>query len=405
MKSQTFKIRFIIKSNKTNQKGTAPIFAKLTLNGRKIELSTQRSIKSENWSSAKECAIPLNADNIPFNQYLESFRNKIYNSYVSLLSTEEVVTKENLLEAIFGKVAKQRHYLIETMEQHNIEFEKLVPVKYSAGSLKNYKTTLRYLKVFVPLMFKSKDIALEKVDYSFCDKYFTYLCSEKTCTNNGASKQIQRVKKVLNYAVRYGYITSNPAASFGLKLDSVNKVGLTISEVNLIESLALNSQRLEEVRDVFLFQCYTGLAYSDLKSLNREDIVDEGDEEVWIKMNRQKTNNSFSVPLMPIAMQIYYKYKDRGKDTLLPVMSNQKMNDALKIIQGIAGITKTLTTHLGRHSFAMITLNNDVPIDTVSRMMGHSTIRTTQIYAKVMDTKISSDMKKFKKIIAIVKKS
>lgn len=396
MKPQTFNIRFLIRTNKTNRKGAAPIVAKITLNGRRTELSSQRSIKPENWSNTKECAIPLNTQNIPINEYLESFRNKIYNSYVSLLSTEEVVTKESLLEAIFGKVGKQRHYLIETMEQHNNEFEKLVPVKYSAGSLKNYKTTLRYLKVFVPLMFKSKDIALEKVDYSFCDKYFTYLCSEKTCTNNGASKQIQRVKKVLNYAVRYGYLSSNPAASFGLKLDPVNKVALTISEVNLIESLALNSQRLEEVRDVFLFQCYTGLAYSDLKSLNREDIVDDGYEEVWIKMNRQKTKNSFSVPLMPIPLLIYKKYKDRGSDTLLPVLSNQKMNDALKIIQGIAGLAKTLTTHLGRHSFAMITLNNDVPIDTVSKMMGHSTIRTTQIYAKVLDAKIGSDMKKFK---------
>lgn len=396
MSLQTFKVRFIIKANKTNRKGFAPLFAKVTVNGKKIEISTQRSILKVNWSSESESAIPNNQKNRAFNNYLENLRNKIYNGYASVLCTEDVVERETLIEAIHGKVKIKKYNLIEVAEQHNEQFSKQVGTKYSAGSLKNYKTTLKYLKDFVPHIYSLKDIPLSKVDYKFCEAYFTYLTTEKTCTNNGACKQIQRIKKIVNYAVRLGYISINPAASFSLKLNPVNKLALTMQEINEIEKVVLQRDTLCRVRDVFIFQCYTGLSYCDIKSLNRDNIL-LSDGETWIKMTRQKTQITFSVPLLSPALAILNKYINNLCGPILPVLSNQKMNENLKVIQEIAGISKNLTTHLARHSFATtITLNNDVPIETVSRMLGHTNIRTTQLYAKVLDVKIGNDMRKIK---------
>lgn len=199
MSQQTFTVHFILKVDKTNRKGKAPIIARIRLNGNKIELSTKRVTANENWSPASESVFPLTKVNKEINQYLESFRGKIYKAYSTMLSTGEGMSAELLKEAVYGKPVKKKHYLIEVAREHNEQFEKQIGKKYSYGSFKNYKTTLKYLEEFVPMEYHKNDISLEHVDYKFCERYFTYLTTRKKCNTNGANKQIQRVKKIVNY--------------------------------------------------------------------------------------------------------------------------------------------------------------------------------------------------------------
>ena len=403
MQLNTFNVQFILKTEKTNKKGLAPIFARIRINGKKMEITTNRSIDLDNWMSENKSAFPLNKSNKELNKYLELYKGKIYSAYSSLLSSGEEINVERFKLAFFGKPSQKKYYLIETTKEHNIQFEKLIGIKFSYGSYKNYKTTLKYLIEFVPILYDVEDILLTEADYKFCESYFSFLTNTKKCKTNGANKQIQRIKKIINYATRAEYIQSNPMASYTLQFKPVNRIALTMEELKKLMETNFNRETLKIVRDIFIFQCYTGLSYADVKGLKETHIQKGIHNELWIKMERQKTEVAFSIPLLDIALDLLTKYADKNdyaSELLLPVLSNQKMNFNLKIIQEIAGISKNLTTHLARHTFATtITLANGVPIETVSRMLGHTTLRTTQIYAKVIDTKISCDMEKLKEIL------
>lgn len=182
---QSFKVHFVLKLDKTNQKGLAPIFARIRVNRLKIELTTNRKIESINWSSEKEFALPNFKANKELNQYLETFKSKIYGTYTSLLSTGQPITADLIKEGLFGKPQKKKHTIIETTIQHNEQFEKLIGVKYSYGSYKNYKTTLKYLIEFIPLTYYKKDLPLESIDHAFCEAFYLYLITDKACHNNG----------------------------------------------------------------------------------------------------------------------------------------------------------------------------------------------------------------------------
>jgi site-specific recombinase XerD len=401
MAINTFSVQFLLKKDKLNKEGFAPIFAKVTLNGSKMELSTSRMIEPSNWLPDKRRAKVQTEKQKQLNEHLESFKTKLYATYSKLLHQEDELTTSAFRDALKGKKVEKviEQTLVATATEHNIQFEKQVGEKYSYGSFKNYKTTLKYLIEFVPLFSGKKDIPLKEVGYKFCEAYFNWLTTEKDCHTNGANKQIQRLKKILNYAILSGYIQVNPAARYSLEFKPHQKIALTQTELEILGSLSLQRKTLEEVRDIFLFQCYTGLSYGDIYSLTSENLQKAEDGSTWIKMQRQKTGISFSVPLLRKAESILGKYVPlQGKgDRIFPVLSNQKMNQNLKVVQELAGIAKSLTTHLGRHTFATcITLSNGVPIETVSRMLGHTKLSTTQVYAKVIDTKIGLDMKALK---------
>ncbi len=232
MLPNTFNVQFILKKDKINKKGLAPLFARIRLNGKKMEITTNRSIVPNQWIPSTEKTYPLNKSNKELNNYLEIFKGKIFSAYSSLLSSAEEVCPERFKEILFGKRNQKKYYLIETAREHNIQFEKLIGTKYSYGSYKNYKTTLKYLVEFIPIQYRIKDLLLIQADYKFCESYFDYLINTKNCKTNGANKQIQRLKKIINYGIKLGYVQSNPMASYSLKFKPANRIALTVEEIN-----------------------------------------------------------------------------------------------------------------------------------------------------------------------------
>lgn len=399
MTQNTFSVHFILKKDKMDKEGYAPIYAKVVINNQKIEFSLNKKVPPKQWLVKTERTKPNTEENKLTNKQIEGMKSKLYLVYSSLLSTNEMLNAENFKSAFYGENNKKIPTLLEITRQHNINFEKMVGIKYSEGSYKNYRTSLKFYEEFIPSYNGKKDIALKEVNYNFAEAYFAFLTTIKTCAQNGANKQIQRLKTILNYAIKKGHLINNPLNSFTLEFSPVNKIALTMEELIRIQELKLQRSTLMKVRDVFLLQCYTGLSFGDVKRLSKKDIHRISENEYWIKMSREKTKIGFTVPLLPQAMFILLPYLDveGGNQPLLPVLSNQKMNENLKVIQELAGISKNLTTHLARHTFATtITLGNGVPIETVSKMLGHTKLATTQMYAKVLDNKIASDMRKLK---------
>jgi len=247
------------------------------------------------------------------------------------------------------------------------------------------------------------DIAVSQVNHVFVSEYDFYLRSVRKCNNNTTVKYIKNFKKIILICLASGYITANPFLNHKPKLKPVNRTALTLEELKLLENKTFSIDRLENVKDTFLFCCYTGLAYADVSALKAANILKGIDGEMWLHTFRQKTLTATKVPLLQSALELIAKYKGhrKCKQQIFPLISNQKTNAYLKEIADLCGIHKELTFHIARHTFATtVTLSNGVPIDTVSKMLGHTNIRTTQLYAKTLEQKISDDMAVLKNKLA-----
>ena len=394
MDNPNYNIYLYLRKTRPNKESKYPVYIRIRVNKDKMEYPSGQYVHAEHWDDTAQKAHKFKGAGT-VNGMLDTAKANINQAVAQLYMSKAEVSLDNIRLLLKGEPVQETHTFIRVAREHNENFEKQVGKKYSYGSYKNYKTTLKYLIDFVPQYSGRKDIDLKAVNYRFCEAFFTYLTTAKNCHVNGANKQIQRLKKIINYAIRSGYLQNNPMASYSIEFTPVNKIALSMDEINKLAALQLQRQVLKDVRDVFLLQCYTGLSYSDIRQLSKKHISAGENGALWIRMKRQKTNVSFGVPLLPAALLILDKYLPNAEpDTpLMPVISNQKMNDALKLLQELAGISVNLTTHLARHSFAStITLNNGVPISTVSRMLGHTKLSTTQIYAKVLEKTIGSDM-------------
>jgi site-specific recombinase XerD len=287
--------------------------------------------------------------------------------------------------------------LLGIIKDHNQRMEALVGTEYAAGTLKRYKVLERHTVAFLKDRFKATDFDIKKIDFAFVTDYEFYLRTVRKMGNNAVVKHMKMFRKILNICLNNSWIQIDPFANFKGKYKKVEKAILTQQEIELIASKEFISERLSQVRDTFLFCCYTGLAYSDVQKLKASDISVGFDGEHWLTSQRVKTDQNCHIPLLPEARKIIDQYKNHPfcilLGNLLPVPSNQKMNEYLKEIAVLCGINKTMTCHVARHTFATtVTLQNGVPIETVSKMLGHTNIRTTQIYAKILDIKVSKDM-------------
>ena len=389
-------VLFYIKRTKTNKLGQCPIFVRITVDGKRTENSTGMFIDAKNWSSKAGKSIGKSQDSKLINEQLEIVKNKIFNTKIELQNNVETITVVNLKNKLLG-ISERNRTLIPIFQDHNDRIKALLGQEYAPGTLERYKTSLKHTQDFLEWKYNISDIELDKIDYALICDYEFYLRSVRKCANNSAIKYIKNFKKIVKQCMANGWIQNDPFANYKSKVKEVERVFLSEAELNKIADKKFVGERLGIVRDLFLFSCFTGLAYIDLKNLTKEHISKGIDGEQWIFTHRQKTESASKIPLLPTPQHIINKYKNHPhceiQNKLLPVPSNQKMNAYLKEIADVCGINKELTFHIARHTFATtVTLTNGVPIESVSKMLGHKSLKTTQHYAKVLDKKVSEDM-------------
>jgi site-specific recombinase XerD len=391
-----FSMLFYLKKQKNYTKGLVPIYLRITVDGQRAEVTTGRDCDPEKWNSSSGRANGTKEVIKTLNAYLDNLQAKVYEAHRQLYEKGEPVTAENLKNHFMGKTEKV-YMLIEIFKEHNRKMKELIGKEFSKGTMQRYEISLRHTQNFLVYYYGITDIDIRKIDNQFISEYDFYLRTVRKCANNSTVKYIKNFGKIVRICLSNGWLIPDPFANYKGKLKTNDRVILSQEEIQLMADKEFGSSRLTQVRDVFLFCCFTGLAYADVKKLKTSDITKGIDGEDWIFTKRQKTNSRSAIPLLPFASKLIEKYSDHplciSKNMPLPVPSNQKMNDYLKEIAAICQINKTLTSHIARHTFATtITLSNGVPIESVSKMLGHSSLKQTQHYAKILDVKVSADM-------------
>ena len=394
--NKTFNLLFFIKKNKIRTNGTAPIYLRITIDGKAAEIAAKRYIDPKKWDNKSQKAVGNSQEAKTLNSYLKTLEQKVYDFHYLMLKEEDFVTAESLKSKLLGTDVTTR-MLIPIFQEHNDKVEALVGKDFAPGTLERYKTSLKHTQEFLNWKYKVSDIDITKIDHVFIMDYDFWLRSVRKCANNTAVKYIKNFKKIIRLCMANGWLSKDPFLGYKAKLKVVERPYLTKDEIQAIYEKEFASDRLNQVRDFFIFSCFTGLAYVDVKQLSKSNINIGIDGDQWIFTRRQKTDTSTRVPLLPLARELVLKYENHpqcvNSDVLFPILSNQKMNSYLKEIASICGINKELTFHIARHTFATtVTLSNGVPIESVSKMLGHTNIKTTQHYAKILDKKVSEDM-------------
>ncbi|MDD2675202.1 site-specific integrase [Flavobacterium caseinilyticum] len=404
----TFGVLFYLKTQKTSMQGKAPICARVTVNGKRTEISVKRSVNANEWDDRKGMAKGNRKETVELNMFLNQFKAKIINTYQQMILSDAVIDGPAIRDRVLG-TDHLAPTLVSLVEYHNEQqLHKLAP-----GTMKNYYTTQRYIEKFLREKYYRNDIVLSQLTYKFILDFERYLFNyvpkdhQKPLNNNGIMKHIERLRKMINMAVKLDWLSKDPFASFKKHFDKVERECLNDKELTALANKHFAIERLRHVRDMFMFSCYTGLSYVELAELSPTNIVTGIDGGLWISTIRAKTDTGVRVPLLPQATELIEKYRDnpraQNNGTVFPVISNQRMNGYLKEIADICGITKILTFHIARHTFATtVTLSNGVPIESVSKMLGHTSIRTTQIYAKVVEQKLSEDMRKLEQRMSTI---
>jgi len=390
-------LHFYAKSTKANAAGLLPIYVRLTVDGKRLEFSTKKFVETSKWSSELSKMKGTTEEARSINSYLDLMKTKVFNAQMELMHRNENLTIENFKEKLLGTEQRQR-MLIPIFQDHNNKIKELVGKEYAPGTLERYKTSLSHTIEFLQWKYKVSDIEINKIDHAFVTDYEFWLRSVRNCANNTAVKYIKNFNKIIKLCLANDWLDKNPFANYKSKVKEVERVYLSEEEIQNIINKDFKTERLSLVRDIFLFSCFTGLAYIDVKNLTKSHISIGIDGEKWIFTHRQKTESASKIPVLPVTQMIIDKYADHPKsnneDKLLPILTNQKMNAYLKEIAAVCEIEKELTFHIARHTFATtVTLTNGVPIESVSKMLGHKNLRTTQHYAKVLDKKVSEDMK------------
>jgi site-specific recombinase XerD len=395
MKSN-FHLLFYIRKQKNYKGGAMPIYMRITVNGKRADMSAGRECEPVKWNRHAGRAIGTKEEIKSLNNYLDSLQSKVRDAHQALIDANQTITTESLLNQFTGKTQRSR-YLMQLFTEHNAKVKALIGNGFEANTLKGYNTSEKHLKGYLQNEYGKTDIEISQLNHAFITGFEFYLKAECKISGVSAAKYIKHLKKIVNHCIANNWLKQNPFINFKSSAKAKERTYLTQQELDAITNKKFVVERLVQVRDVFVFCCYTGLSYADVKKLRRNEIGIGMDGDKWIFTSRQKTDTSSRIPLLPVALTILNRYQDHpqceNKGLLLPVLSNQKMNAYLKEIADLSDVVKHLTFHLARHTFATtVTLSNNVPIETVSKMLGHTNIKTTQHYAKILDLKVSHDM-------------
>ena len=405
VKRNTLSVLFIIKKAKLLKNGEAPICMRITVNKRVAEVMIKRSIPIDLWNQKKECSKGKDRVAAELNHYINTVRAKVLQIHRELEIDNKTITADIIKDCFYGRDKVQRS-LLEVYAEHNEKCRALIGKEYTESTVTKFDTSINRLKEYIRSCYHRDDIMLAELDGQFIRDFDFWLKTKKHCQNNSALKHLKNLKKIVRIALANDWIKKDPFYGIHFKQEEVNVEFLSREELDILMNKKFTIKRLEQVRDIFVFCCFTALAFVDVQQLSREHLIKDNNGALWIRKARQKTNQMCNIPVLSIPQRILRKYEDNAecikKGVLLPVISNQRMNAYLKEIADLCGITKRLTTHVARHTAATVVfLANDVSMENVSKILGHSNIRMTQHYAKVLDSSIMREMVNVEKNFSI----
>ncbi len=394
MNNNKLHILFVLDKINTNTKGIAPLRCRLTYLSKRKVFSTGLFINPNNWNNTLQKAIPPDTEHQQINTQLSLIKQEINQAFLFLQVQKEQFDVDDIYLKYKGENVKQAKTLMEVFTLHNTKMNALVGIEYTKSTYSKFTEAKQHIEDFLMYQNKKKNILLEDITLKFLQDFDYYLKTKKSFKQITINKSIQRVRKIIKLAIAEGFLFTDPFLLYKPKKVINNVTYLTTEELFELENHIFSQPRLDQVRDMFVFCCYTGLPYQEMATLTKKNIVKKFDDKLWIDMYRQKTKKQLSLPLLPKAIEIIAKYQNENR--LLPIITNQKFNSYLKEIAEIVGIEKNLTHHIGRKTFATtVLLYNDVPMEIVSELLGHSKISTTQDhYAKVVQKKVSEQIVK-----------
>lgn len=384
-------INFWLKS-RTDKNGKSPITMTIGANGERAEFQTGKKIEPENWDNGKQQAKGKATEAKLLNTYLSQLRNKVYLKEIELMQRGFLITAKLLRDAVVDKVeALNEKTLFQVFSEHNEEQGKMIGKGISKSTHWLSEYTCRLLKEHVEQKYKRSDLYLRELNIGFIQAFHTFLRTDKGMAQNSSTKHLKLLKKIINVAVANSYMTFNPFMTYKVEREPVEIDFLDEEELRRIINFDTPLPRLERAKDMFLFGCFTGLSYIDIKTLAPEHFERDGAGRIWIKKRRVKTGVLSRIPLLPIAKMILDKYRDGEK--LLPIQDPADVNKYLKDIAILCNINKRITFHTSRHTFAStVTLANNISLEVVSKMLGHTNTRMTTHYAKLVDKCIGEQM-------------
>ena len=394
MKRSSFSIQFFIRDSRIKKDSSVTIEVSLTINGQRSFFSTGKNILATNWDKVKQIAKGKSEESQNINNFLQALKNRLHEKEVELMERGYIVTAELLRDSYFNKVESlKERTLIDVFIEHNSNQEKNIGNGVSKATHWISVYTLRLVKEYLAQKYERNDIYLKELNIGFIQAFHTFLKKDRRMAQNSATKHLKLLKKIVNIAVANSYITFNPFITYKIEREPVEIDFLDEEELRRIINFDTPLPRLERAKDMFLFGCFTGLSYIDIKTLAPEHFEKDGTGRIWIKKRRVKTGVLSRIPLLPIAKLILDKYK--GGEKLLPIQDPADINKYLKDIAILCDIKKRITFHTSRHTFAStVTLANNISLEVVSKMLGHTNTRMTTHYAKLVDKCIGEQMDK-----------
>lgn len=400
MNQQNVSILFYLQKVRINKKGTCPIRCRITYLGKRKEFATGEFVNPTMWDSKQQKPTSYSTENQQLNTQLQIIVVKIKREFLKLQLSETEFTAEDIFKHFMGEPTRQETFLISYFKEFLEKKKKLIGIDIEQATWKKYYYACQQVQSYIKWKFKKRDIPFNRLNLQFLEDFEFYLKTEMNQRQVTLNKTIQRFRKPVKTAVGEGYLDKDPFTLYKPGRVKKEVIFLTVEELERLQNYPLEQPRLRLVRDLFVFCCYTGLAYNEMRHLKHEHILKGFDSNEWIQMKRKKTGKLISVPLLPKAKDILKKYNEH-KEHALPVISNQKINSYLKEIASVVGIKKRISHHMARRTFAStVLLYNDVPIEIVSELLGHSSIKITQeYYGKVVQRRISEEMERISRKI------
>lgn len=396
LERNSFALSFLIRKDKINKEGNVPLYMRITIDKAKAEYATGERLSLSIWNEGKIKGNSGTAKRIK--DTMDTLRGRVMDIKNNYRDSETPLTARLIVDILNGKLVVKSKSLLEVFKLHNGMVYNLIGIDYAKATYSRYQTTMNHVAEYIKTKYKKNDISLPDLNYDFIRGLEIYFKKDRACNHNTTMKYIKNLKVITHYALKNEWMAVDPFINFECKIEKVERPFLSEEELQLLINKEFAIDRLDLVRDMFLFACYTGLAYVDVAKLSVDNLRQGVDGNLWIYLHRTKTNVKSTIPLSPIPLSILKKYKEypqvEDKGVLLPILSNQKMNAYLKEVADLCGITKHLTFHVARHTFATtVTLEKGVSLESVANMLGHSSTRTTEDYSKVTEVKIANETK------------